>query len=332
VSQQTGIYEEYPLRDALGSVRQMTDQSSAITGYKSYEPYGEVLSSAGQDPMSYGYAGEWTDASGMQYLRARYYDPSVGRFISRDSRKGVIIHPQSFNYWMYVYSNPINWIDPSGHDAECGIGGTACGDYGQWLRAYYNSESELLKESKIPFADFLKGYEAYTYYESRPDEAVDAMLDDLRSPTYTPWGYADIYADNWLHYWTPPYTDLDLLARLENARRKNDIFGFYEIASIFAFGQWFSADSGSGGGCGKFDWIFGSGKSIQKWERQMVQRGWTIEEISETIISGEKFPANNLVNKNHSATRYVNPTTGKSIVVDDITKEVIHIGGEGFDY
>jgi hypothetical protein len=74
VSQQTGIYEEYPLRDAFGSIRQVTDQSSAITGYKSYEPYGDVLTSSGLDPMDYGYAGEWTDASGMQYLRARYYD------------------------------------------------------------------------------------------------------------------------------------------------------------------------------------------------------------------------------------------------------------------
>jgi RHS repeat-associated protein len=84
VSQQTGIYEEYPLRDALGSVRQMTDQSSAIMGYKSFEPYGSLLASSGETNTPYGFAGEWTDASGMQYLRARYYDLSVGRFVSRD--------------------------------------------------------------------------------------------------------------------------------------------------------------------------------------------------------------------------------------------------------
>ncbi|MHC1781852.1 MAG: RHS repeat domain-containing protein [Anaerolineaceae bacterium] len=75
VSQQTGIYEEYPLRDALGSVRQMTDQSSAITGYKSFEPYGSALDASGETDTPYGYAGEWTDASDMQYLRARYYEP-----------------------------------------------------------------------------------------------------------------------------------------------------------------------------------------------------------------------------------------------------------------
>ncbi|MHC1781848.1 MAG: hypothetical protein AB9891_03610 [Anaerolineaceae bacterium] len=73
VSQQTGIYEEYPLRDALGSVRQMTDQSSAITGYKGYEPYGSLLASSGETDILYGFAGEWTDASGRQSLRARYY-------------------------------------------------------------------------------------------------------------------------------------------------------------------------------------------------------------------------------------------------------------------
>ncbi len=48
VSQQTGIYEEYPLRDTLGSVRQVTDQSSAITGSRNYELYGSLLSVSGE--------------------------------------------------------------------------------------------------------------------------------------------------------------------------------------------------------------------------------------------------------------------------------------------
>jgi RHS repeat-associated protein len=147
VSQQTGIYEEYPLRDALGSVRQMTDQSSAITGYKSFEPYGSVLASSGETDTPYGFAGEWTDNSGMQYLRVRYYGPDMGRFISRDRWEGVYAYPSSLNRWMYVNGNPINVTDPSGMcypdfngDGKCDgedikiplvIGG------GQMLYAYY---------------------------------------------------------------------------------------------------------------------------------------------------------------------------------------------------
>ena len=38
------------------------------------------------------------------------------------------------------------------------------------------------------------------------------------------------------------------------------------------------------------------------------------------------------MNKSNSATRYVHPTTGKSVVVDDVTREVLHVGGPGFKY
>jgi RHS repeat-associated protein len=114
ISQQTGINEEYPLRDALGSVRQMTDQSSAITGYKSFEPYGSVLVSSGETDTPYDFAGQWTDASGMQYLRARYYNPSVGRFVSRDRWNGDNYLPISFNKWIYANDQPIDYFDPSG--------------------------------------------------------------------------------------------------------------------------------------------------------------------------------------------------------------------------
>ncbi|MHC1781850.1 MAG: RHS repeat domain-containing protein [Anaerolineaceae bacterium] len=114
VSQQTGINEEYPLRDALGSVRQMTDQSSAITGYKSFEPYGSLLTSSGDTDTPYGFAGDWTDASWIQYLRALYYEPAVGRFLSKDSWNGDLNKPTSLNKWLYGYSNPIALVDPSG--------------------------------------------------------------------------------------------------------------------------------------------------------------------------------------------------------------------------
>jgi len=56
-----------------------------------------------------------TDASGMQYLRARYYAPSTGRFISRDVWEGDPMQPMGYNLWLYAYSNPIMYVDPSGH-------------------------------------------------------------------------------------------------------------------------------------------------------------------------------------------------------------------------
>ena len=70
--------------DALGSVRQLTDGNGVVTLVRSYQPYGEVLSSAGSSATSYGFTGEMVDTSGLIFLRARYYTPWDGRFLTRD--------------------------------------------------------------------------------------------------------------------------------------------------------------------------------------------------------------------------------------------------------
>jgi hypothetical protein len=51
----------------------------------------------------------------MMYLRARYYSPAQGRFVSRDVWEGNYNNPLSLNKWGYVEGNPINYTDPSGH-------------------------------------------------------------------------------------------------------------------------------------------------------------------------------------------------------------------------
>ena len=79
-------------------------------------------------------------------------------------------------------------------------------------------------------------------------------------------------------------------------------------------------------------WVLGAGKSEAKWAGQMERRGWTQGQVTEAIGRGKSLPAENLVNKGNSATRYVHPETGRSVVVDDVTREVIHVGGNGFKY
>lgn len=80
------------------------------------------------------------------------------------------------------------------------------------------------------------------------------------------------------------------------------------------------------------DWKFGKHKKETKWQNQMKKRGWSEQQISEAIENGQQFKAENLINKGNSATRYIHPRTGKSVVVDDVTDEIIHVGGEGFRY
>ncbi len=114
IAQYDSTAAEYFLTDALGSVRQLTNASGAVTMAKSYDPYGVVTQSAGNAQTDYGYTGEMTDSAGLVYLRARHYAPAMGRFLSRDTWGGDVNRPLSFNRWGYVEGNPINLSDPTG--------------------------------------------------------------------------------------------------------------------------------------------------------------------------------------------------------------------------
>jgi hypothetical protein len=63
----------------------------------------------------------------------------------------------------------------------------------------------------------------------------------------------------------------------------------------------------------------------------MTARGWTNSQIAEAIAGGAKFPAVNR-ETGSPATRYIHSETGRSVVVDDATGEVIHVGSDGFIY
>ena len=83
---------------------------------------------------------------------------------------------------------------------------------------------------------------------------------------------------------------------------------------------------------GNPSWKLGSNHSAEQWQKKMSSRGWTADQITEAIKNGQKVPAVNQVNSANAATRYIHPATGRSIVVDDVTSEVIHVGGDGFVY
>ena len=83
---------------------------------------------------------------------------------------------------------------------------------------------------------------------------------------------------------------------------------------------------------GQPSWRLGPNHTPQEWQNKMAQRGWTADQIAEAIQTGQQFPAVNHVNPSNAAKRFVHPITGRSVVVDDVTQEVIHVGGDGFVY
>jgi RHS repeat-associated protein len=105
---------QYHMGDALGSVRQLTNTGAAVTMAMSYEPFGDTITSAGSAATAFQFTGEQRDATGLTYLRARYYASSTARYISRDPWDGDPKNPASFNAWLYVGANPIIRVDPSG--------------------------------------------------------------------------------------------------------------------------------------------------------------------------------------------------------------------------
>lgn len=86
----------------------MISASGAVLLIRSYDPYGSGMT-------SYGFAGEWTDQTGLQNLRARYYMPQPGRFLTRDIYPGTPNQPETINRYSYSSNNPLKYTDPSGH-------------------------------------------------------------------------------------------------------------------------------------------------------------------------------------------------------------------------
>src|SRR2546425_12332831 len=81
--------------------------------YDNYQPYGQDIQSTGTE--TYKFTGKpFSSATGLYYYYHRWYDQTIGRFISVDPRPGSLSSPQSLNPYVYVSDSPVNKIDPTG--------------------------------------------------------------------------------------------------------------------------------------------------------------------------------------------------------------------------
>ncbi len=106
---------KYQHTDALGSPVAVTDQSRLVVDISEYEPYGKLANRGEKDGP--GFTGHVQDAAtGMTYMQQRYYDPSLGQFLSIDPVTAYSVI-SAFSRYRYANSNPYKFIDPDGRDA-----------------------------------------------------------------------------------------------------------------------------------------------------------------------------------------------------------------------
>ena len=111
----------YYLEDAMGSVSALVNSSQTKIASFDYDGFGNVRSSSGSTTVPSGAGGDFRfhgawfeEGSGLYHMRAREYDPRLGRFTSRDSRNGVFQRPETLQPYVYGLNNPFVFTDPSG--------------------------------------------------------------------------------------------------------------------------------------------------------------------------------------------------------------------------
>ncbi len=118
--------QQYYFTDALGSTMWRADGSGNPVGQEfTYDPFGNLRGSGDTQSEKFLFTGQQFDENafgvgngGLYYLRARYYDPALGRFLTKDPIQGAAISPQTQNQYAYALNNPVNRVDPWGLASE----------------------------------------------------------------------------------------------------------------------------------------------------------------------------------------------------------------------
>ena len=116
----------YYLYDGRNSVTGILTETANLTNSYQYDSYGNLTSGTADGVNYYGYNGESTNVkTGLQYLRARYYNAENGTFTTEDSDFGTTENPLTRNRYDYTTNNPLNYSDPTGHSLWSRIKSTA---------------------------------------------------------------------------------------------------------------------------------------------------------------------------------------------------------------
>ncbi len=153
ISMIQGANTYYFIYNGHGDVTSLTDSSGNVVASYSYDEFGNITSSTGTayNPLRYAGAhnGYYDTETGLYKMGVRYYQPDVGRWLTRDDYEGEQQQSQSQNRYVYGENNPVTKVDPTGY------------------KAVKHSIKHTIKENYIDGAFWLDAYLYYTSYSDK---------------------------------------------------------------------------------------------------------------------------------------------------------------------
>ena len=249
------------------------------------------------------FKGQYYDSeTGFHYNYQRYYDPSTGRYLRADP----IGQAGGINLYTYVGNNPINETDPfalldakSAYNYWTAVGSSGAAraiNGGVWDSIAGNSQAA----GAAIMSSFIDFFGARAIQNNAELSGWYSAIEGCESNA---WKHGGLAAGQIVLEAGAADILLKYLKYLRGTPKS--------VKPALKLGKH---------------------KSLTKWKNRWKRGEWTAKDIRETYKSGKQFKADNMVNKSNTATRYHNQKLNKSIVVDDVTGEILQLGKEGFIY
>lgn len=239
----TATYYHY---DPRGSTVALTDASGVVTDSYAYHPFGQVLNQSGASDQVFRYLGRFglmDEGNDLIYIRARYYDPAAGRFLTKDARPGQNTLSQTLNRYTYALNNPIRLVDISGYSAQegsiSGGGGWGSSDIGRnlLLDLGLNVRNEMIAEV---IEEGLEGFIVNTggqiaYYTNINTSSIAAVAGTAAAYSGTALGFGALWYDSYNEAYRNP--DRDIVETAARFSIDTTVFAVSGIASIIVPGS-----------------------------------------------------------------------------------------------
>jgi RHS repeat-associated protein len=185
-----GSETSYYLYNAHGDVVQLTNSTGTVTKEYDYDAFGSEQTPSSTDQNPFRYCGEYLDnETSTYYLRARYYNPTTGRFLAEDTYRGRATDLLSLNLYTYCWNNPVYYADYTGNDpipawaTSINAGKGTEKDYQEAFKVYENgTASAWAGAARTPVDNAIKKAVDYYYNSSLPKHGEPNSVGRLYNP------------------------------------------------------------------------------------------------------------------------------------------------------